>query len=212
MLNIGVRELEKEISEKRQKISSIKNKLLNVDRYTNIDELLVELIEQQEHTNKLLVLTNRILFMSLKNQLGGKTPIIEGIEDIAGNRYRTRVIRVDNVKFSTLNRSERIFTIKEAGMISEIELVSSNSTSDNKNYKVRVVADDNPIYNNSWDDFNSRSNHEADMTAFENTNDSKYVLLFQDIIFDESCYLEVYESYATFDYINVKYHEKIGFL
>ena len=50
------------------------------------------------------------------------------------------------------------------------------------------------------------------MTAFENTNDSKYVLLFQDIIFNESCYLEVYESYATFDYINVKYHEKIGFL
>ncbi|KKN07382.1 hypothetical protein LCGC14_1067760 [marine sediment metagenome] len=212
MLIIGVRELEKKITEKRTKIASIKNRLLNVDKFTNIDELLVELIEQTEHSNELLVLSNRILFMMLKAQLGGEIPMIEGIEDIAGSRYRTRVIRVDNVKFSVLNRQERIFTIKEAGVISEIELISANTDSDNKNYKVRLVADDNIIYNDSWDDFESRTNHEADMTAFDDTNNNKYVLLFQDIVFDESCYLEVYESYATFDYINVKYHEKIGFL
>jgi len=212
VLIIGVRELEKKITEKRTKIASIKNRLLNVDKFTNIDELLVELIEQTEHSNELLVLSNRILFMMLKAQLGGEIPMIEGIEDIAGSRYRTRVIRVDNVKFSVLNRQERIFTIKEAGVISEIELISANTDSDNKNYKVRLVADDNIIYNDSWDDFESRTNHEADMTAFDDTNNNKYVLLFQDIVFDESCYLEVYESYATFDYINVKYHEKIGFL
>ena len=212
MFIIGVRELEKKITEKRTKIASIKNRLLNVDKFTNIDELLVELIEQTEHSNELLVLSNRILFMMLKAQLGGEIPMIEGIEDIAGSRYRTRVIRVDNVKFSVLNRQERIFTIKEAGVISEIELISANTDSDNKNYKVRLVADDNIIYNDSWDDFESRTNHEADMTAFDDTNNNKYVLLFQDIVFDESCYLEVYESYATFDYINVKYHEKIGFL
>ena len=121
MLIIGVRELEKKITEKRTKIASIKNRLLNVDKFTNIDELLVELIEQTEHSNELLVLSNRILFMMLKAQLGGEIPMIEGIEDIAGSRYRTRVIRVDNVKFSVLNRQERIFTIKEAGVISEIE-------------------------------------------------------------------------------------------
>ena len=212
MLNIGVRELEKQINDKRKKIASLKNKLLNVDKYTGIDELLVELNERTEHTNELLVLSNRILFMMLKKQFGGVVPEIEGLEDIAGSRYSTRVIRVDNVKFSVLNRQEIIFTLKDAGIISEIELISSNSDVDNKNYKIRLVADDEPIYHDSWDNFNSRTNHEADMTAFDDTNNNKYVLLFQDIIFEESCYLEVYESYATFDYINVKYHKKIGLL
>ena len=212
MLIIGVREIERQIAEKRKKIASVKNRLLNVDKYTNIDELLVELIEQTEKTNELLVLLSRISFMALKAQLGGKTPIIEGIEDIAGSRYRTRVIRVDNIKSSVLKRQERIFTLKEAGVISEINIISANTDSDNKNYKVRVVADDRDVYNDSWDNFESRNMHDADMTAFDNTNENKYVLIFQDIVFDESCYLEIYESYATFDYIKVKYHEKIGFL
>ena len=212
MLIIGVRELEKQIADKRKKIAAVKNRLLSVDKYTNIDELLVELIEQQEHTNELLVLSNRILFMMLKKQFGGVAPEIEGLDAIAGSRYRTRVIRVDNVKFSVLKRNERIFSIKDAGIISEVELISANTDVDNKNYKVRIVADDNVIYNNSWTEFESRNMHESDMSAFENTNESKYVLLFQDIVFDDSCYLEVYESYATFDFINVKYHEKIGFL
>jgi len=159
-----------------------------------------------------LVLSNRILFMMLKKQFGGVAPEIEGLEDIAGSSYRTRVIRVDNLKFSILNRQERIFTIKKAGIISEINIISPNTDINNKNYKIRLVADDEPIYHDSWDNFETRNMHEADMTAFDNTNEGKYVLIFQDIVFENSCYLEIYESYATFDFINVKYHEKIGLL
>nr|BDI55235.1 MAG: DUF2961 containing protein [uncultured archaeon] len=139
-------------------------------------------------------------------------PVIEGLEDIGGSRYRSRVLRVDNIKFSALNRDEMIFKLEGGGIISEIELVSSNLIVNNKNYKARVVADDNVIYNDSWDNFQSRTMHEVDMTAFDDDNNLKYVLLFKDISYDETCYLEVYESYAEFDYINVKYHEKIGFL
>ena len=148
----------------------------------------------------------------MKAQSGGVVPQIEGIEDIVGNKYTTKKFRVDNIKFSILNRSEKIFTLEGSGIISEIELISSNSTVDNKNYKVRVVNDDSIAYNDSWEGFESRTMHEADMTAFDDTNTNKYVLLFQDICYEDSCYLEVYESYATFDYINVKYHEKIGLL
>jgi len=149
----------------------------------------------------------------LKAVSGGVIPEIEGIDALAGNKYTTKIFHVDNVKFSILNRDEMIFKLEGSGIISEIELVSSNSTVNNKNYKVRIVADDNVIYNDSWDNFNSRTMHEADMTAFNNdVIANKYVLLFQDICYEDSCYLEVYESYADFDYINVKYHEKIGIL
>ena len=185
---------------------------INFDKFTQQDELLIELIEETEQTNRLLVLSTRIQFLTLKAHLGGEVPVIEGLEDIGGNRYTTKVFRVDNVKFSILKRSERIFTLKGSGVISEIELISSNLDANNNNYKTRLVADDNIAYDGSWDSFESRNMHEADMTAFDDTNGNKYVLLFQDICYDESCYLEVYESYAEFDYINVKYHEKIGIL
>ena len=48
------------------------------------------------------------------------------------------------------------------------------------------------------------------MTAFDDTNNDKYVLIFQDIVYEDSFYLEIYECYATFEYINIKYHEKVG--
>jgi len=205
-----MREIEVAIAKKKKAIASIKGRTL--DKFTNIDELIIELIEQTENTNELLVLLNRISLAQLKVQSGGEMPVIEGLEGIGGSRYRSRVLRVDNVKFSIVNRDEMIFKLEGGGIISEIELISSNLTVNNKNYKARVVADDNVIYNDSWDNYNSRTNHEADMTAYNNTIDNKYVLLFQDICYDEYCTLEVYESYAEFDYINVKYHEKIGFL
>ena len=205
MLNIGVRELEKKIEEKKKAIASFK------DKFTTQDEL-TELIRLQEQTNELLILTNRILFTQLKTQLGGETPILEGLGGLMGDNYRTRVFRVDNLKFSILNRSEKIFTLKGSGIISEIELVSSNLSVDNKAYSVRIVADDNIVYDNSWDVFETRNMHEADMTCFDDTNNEKYVLLFQGICYNDSCTLEIYDSSAEFDYINVKYHEKIGFM
>ena len=209
-----MRELEKQIANKKREIASFKQgKSLNVvDKFTNIDEILLELVKRQETTNELLVLQARILFAFLKAQSGGVVPQIEGIEDIAGSKYTTKIFRVDNVKFSILNRDEMIFKLEGSGIISEIELVSANTTVNNKNYKARVVNDDKVAYNDSWDNFNSRTMHEADMTAYNDDIANKYVLLFQDICYDDYCSLEVYESYADFDYINVKYHEKISIL
>lgn len=152
------------------------------------------------------------MLTQIKIQSGGEVPVIEGLEDIVGNKYRTLIKRVDNIKFSILNRDEKIFELKGSGIISEINIISSNTTTDNKDYKARVIADGEIIYNDSWDGFNNRTMHEVDMSAFNDENDSKYVLLFKDICYDESCYLEIYESHADFDYVNIKYHEKIGFL
>lgn len=205
MLKIGVDGLEDLVEKKKREIAAFK------DKFTSQDELRI-LIEHQEKTNELLILTNRILFTQLKAQLGGETPILEGLEGLSGDSYRTKVFRVDNLKFHLLNRKERIFLFEGSGIISEIELISSNSDSDNKEYRVRIVADDNIVYDNSWDEFETRNMHEADMTCFDDNNNDKYVLLFQGICYNDSCYLEVYDSYAEFDYINVKYHEKIGFV
>ena len=183
---------------------------INFDKFTQQDELLVELIEETEQTNKLLVLSNRLLLALLKAQYGnGEIPVIEGLEGFGGSKYRTRVIRFDNVK-----ETGRIFLLSGAGVISEVELISSNSSVNNKDYGVRIVADDNIIYDNSWDEFEARNMHEADMTAFEDSNNDKYVLLFQDICYEDSCYLEIYGMHTSceFNYINVKYHEKIGIL
>ena len=196
------------IAKKKKAIASIKGRTL--DKFTNIDELIIELIEQTENTNELLVLLNRISLAQLKVQSGGEMPVIEGLEGIGGSRYRSRVLRVDNVKFSIVNRDEMIFKLEGGGIISEIELISSNLNVNNKAYSVRIIADDNPMYVGTWDSFESRTMHEADMTAFDDTNNDKYVLLFQNIMYDSLCYLEVYNSSAEFDYINVKYHEKIG--
>jgi uncharacterized coiled-coil protein SlyX len=211
---ITLEELKRQIAEKKQAIASIRERMkFDTDKYTKIDELLIEQIEEQELTNRLLVLNNRILFLLLKAQYGGgEAPAIEGIEDIFGSRYRSRVLRVDNIKFSLIDRKEKVFALEGSGMISEIELISPNTSVNNKDYSVRIIADDNIIYNGTWESFESRTMHEADMTAFDDTNNSKYVLLFQDIMYDSICTLEIYDAHysAELEYVNVKYHEKIS--
>ena len=210
MLTIAVRELEERIEKKKKQIAAFKERFkIDIDKYTKQDEILLALLEEQEQTNNLLVLNNRILFTLLKTQFAGDVPVLETLEGFGGTKYRTRVIRFDNVK-----QEGKVFNLQGAGVISEVELISDDSDDNNKDYSVRIMADDNIIYDNSWDVFETRNMHEADMTAFDDNNNDKFVLLFQDICYEDYCSLEIYNMHTSceFDYINVKYHEKISLM
>ncbi len=206
MLNID--ELRKKVAEKGRALEAIlKNP---IDKFTDVDDLLREnlilqrdLIEEQHISNKLLL---HILF---KEDSGGLAPykpegidteaILEGLG--AGDDYQT----LNKI----LSGKDANISVEGSGIIDTIKLVSNTTTTDNKDYSVEIVCDDNILYKDSWDNLEARTATERGMVCYEDDIKGQYLLIFRTILYTERFSVKVFSSKATFSLVQVKYHQKV---
>lgn len=203
-------------AELRKKIIETENSLKSdfnpIDNFTKIDDLLRETvialrssIKEQRINNKLL------LAIYYKNGEKGKIQP-NGIDTSAilsdlnlRDDYKTLVKNLENVK---ITGNEIVFEISGIGIIAEIKFQSSNSTTDNKNYAVRIHSDKDLIYGGTWTTFESRSYYESDLTCYNDDINGYYILSFKNVAYLKNLKIEVYESSATFTNIYMKIHKK----
>ena len=178
---------------------------------TDIQDLTME----QRETNRQKKINNKLLLalyyqedsdgnVIQRDPMAMDTKILESISK--GGAYITRVVNIIN---KDIGEKEIIFEQEFEGALAEVLFVSSTSSTDNKAYSARVVADDNIIYEDSYTNFEARSNHETDMACFEDEIDDKYLLQFQNVSFNQKILVEVYNSSALFERIYIKYHRSV---
>lgn len=216
MANISSLSIEnlKKVVEKKQKdekqYNLSKGFKINIDKYTKIDELLRDLIKETHITNKILV----ALYiqeaadgsMVAKDPTGVDTSaILKGLRGV--DDYRTLNPIFNNIKIE--GSSKEIFNVKGSGIIDVIKFISSTSTVNNKDYSVRIRGNNTILYQNSWTELESRTPNERGMVCFEDEDNNEYVLIFKTIAYSESFKIEIYDSNATLDMIQVKYHERV---
>ena len=202
MLTIAVHELEAKIEEKKKQIAAFRERFkIDIDKFTKQDEILLELLKEQEETNKLLVLNNRILLTLLKTQFGEDIDLIESLEGYGEGDYQTI-----NIQTTGKDASYR----KEGtGYIELIRLVSSSLDVNNKDYSIEIVCDDNVLYKGTWDTLEGRSATEKGMVCFEDEIDNQYILNFLGNYYTEYFEVKVYDSKATFSLFQIKFHNKV---
>ena len=215
--SLSIEELKKGIAEKKAILAD--RKINVIDKFTNIDELLIEttkrlnvLIDEQEETNRQMRISNKILLGLLVEELEDGTVVRKDasgidaakiLESIGDGEGRTTIIK----SIPNLSGDKRVFELKDSGFIIEIMFKSSSSSTDNKDYSVRVYADETIIYQNSFTNFEARNYFETDMTCYEDTQESYYFLHFKNISYRNSFIVEIYDSSATFEQIYLKYIE-----
>jgi len=156
-----------------------------------------------------LVLSNRLLLALLKAQYGSKVPFEpEGIDAEAileslgaGDDYQT----LNKI----LSGKDANISVKGTGIIDTIKLVSNTTTTDNKDYSVEIVCDDNILYKDTWDNLETRTATERGMVCYEDDIKGQYLLIFRTILYTESFEIKVFASKATFSLVQVKYHQKV---
>ena len=216
--SLSIEELRKKVQEKKANFSkSLKidsSKIL--DKYTNIDELVRDLVLAQHETNDALNMTNKLLIAlylqeASDGSLVAKQPngiidtsaILEGLR--GGDDYRTLNKIIHNE-----TGDKTILEIKGSGIIDVIKFVSSNASVDNKDYSVRIRSDTTILYANTWAEFEARTPSERGMVCYEDDiTHNEYLLIFKTIAYSENLTIEIYESNATLSLIQVKYHEKV---
>jgi hypothetical protein len=202
VLIIGIREIEAKIQEKKKQIASFKDRFkIDIDKFTKQDEILLELLREQEETNKLLVLNNRILLTLLKTQFGEDISLIESLEGYGEEGYQTINIQTSGKDVN--------YRKEGSGFIELIRLVSSSLDVNNKDYSIEVVCDDNVLYKGSWDTLEGRSATEKGMVCFEDEIDEQYILNFLGNYYSEYFEVKVYDSKATFSLFQIKFHSKV---
>ncbi len=202
MLIIGVRELEAKIQEKKKQIAAFRERFkIDFDKFTKQDEILLALLQEQEETNKLLVLNNRILLTLLKTQFGEDIELIESLEGYGEGDYQTINIQTSGKDVN--------YRKKGTGFIELIRLVSSSLDVNNKDYSIEVISDDNVLYKGTWDTLEARSATEKGMVCFEDDIAEQYILNFLGNYYSEYFEVKVYDSKATFSLFQIKYHSKV---
>lgn len=182
-----------------------------LDRYTQIDDLLRISIRQQTLTNKLLV---ALLAGTGQQQVEGVDLLTMAqqlnVKDILqADTYKTTIKNPKNISTTSLTK-KLIFEAKYGGTLGEVYFLSDVSNDNNNNYKVKIISDGEVIYEDTWTNFNIRSNYERDMTAFY--DDDNYVISFQNIAFNNSLLIEVVGTTVntvTFHNIYIKIHKKL---
>lgn len=199
--------------------ASFAPKINVLDKFTNIDELLIEntiatrdsIIEQRE-TNRQMRISNRLILALLVEELEDGTVIrkdVSGIdtdkilESIGKGGGRTTIVK----SLPNFSGNKTVFELSDSGFVIEIMFKSSTSSTDNKDYSVRVSADNTIIYQDSFATFESHNKFERDMTCYEDTRDSYYFLQFKNISYKNKFVVEIYESEATFEQVYIKYLE-----
>lgn len=192
--NISTEKLREIVAEKKKTLADIvsvikkEKKEVPIDRFADISTLLYENILAQKETNvqlrKLIELYQR------------EVPTIE--------RYGILVHLLQNV---VIIGKKTVFEGNFAGIINEISFRSVSSVPANGIFSIRVTADENIPYADSYTNFAARHKYETDMTAFD--DDDFYIVQFQNIAFNKSILIEVYDSTATFSRIYMKYHKEM---
>lgn len=184
-----------------------------IDRYTQIDELmrknqilLSELLEAQKITNRLLVIQMKAQPDEIIRGYPEAGIDLAGILGGGAARYTSFMFEYPN---QVIVGELDIYNEKHGGGIQEIIFLSDSALAANAVYSVQIMADDKRIYNDSYSNFAIKSDYETDMTAFEDLVNSRYVLTFQNVFFNESCYIRVYNSTATFIYIILKIAKRL---
>lgn len=186
-----------------------------IDQFTNIDDILrathniqVDMLYMLKNLAMSSALQNELLYHIYIKGFGGKREDIkiEGLDSLFGNRMVTKNIKLSNITPSTDN--EEVYNLDGNGYVVEIIFLSSDSSTDNKEYSVRVTSNDNIIYDDSWDNFNSSSEYQNGATAFDNDRNGYYILNLQNFFFRNGFKINVYNSSATFTEINIKYHKE----
>lgn len=205
------------INEKRQQIARVKKEIEIeqggvIDKFTSVDEILNQLLREQQESNNLLELQIRILYAIYKKEIGQGSQSIDiqqpllDIEDVFSSRYQTRFIPLENPDLGT----GRVVHHEEgSGYIVEIIFVSSTDDVDNKSYSVRIIIDDNTMYNGSFTSFETRSLRETDLTCYEDDNYDLYILHFSNIFYIYNFTVEVYANDAQFEQIYIKYNREV---
>ena len=214
--------LEKNKNEKLSisKKNSFAPKLDIIDKFTSIDELLIQsiqetrdLIMEQKETNRQMQINNKLLLaLFYKESADGSvvqrdpiaidTSILEEIS--RGGAITTRKIDLIN---QNISGKQVIFEGEFEGGLAEILFTSSTSTTDNKDYSVRILADNDPQYQGTFTEFEARGGTETDMACFEDEINEWYLLQFQNVNFSNKILIEVYDSSAEFIRIYIKYHK-----
>lgn len=186
-----------------------------IDRYTQIDDLLRnnqilmgQLLTQQTNTNKLLYTMLKsgqitgVPISGMPYEAITKTDISNIIS--GGNQYKTFVREFPNHTIST-GTTYTLINEKFSGIISEIYLLST--LAQGSTYSIKVTADTEKIYDDTWTNFSARNSYESDMSAFSDA--TYYVLSLQDIAFNESIVVEIYNANLTFYRIYMKVHRRV---
>ena len=197
---------------KKQKTPS---DLQPITNFGSTDELLYDnilatkdLISQQKETNRQLEINNKLLLTLFSEEKDEKKAsndtILAGM--LKGLGMVTQVVEFNN---KTIGEKEIVFQGNFEGGLAEILFVSSTSTTNNKAYSARIVADDNIIYQDSYTNFEAKNATETDMACFEDEFNNWYLLQFQKVNFMKSILVEIFDSSATFLRIYVKYHKVV---
>lgn len=222
-----LKKIKESLEKNKQNKLSISDKIIKpninvLDKFTDIDDLLRisiqetrDLIMEQRETNRQMQINNKLLLalyyqedvdgkMIQKDPMGIDTTILESIA--RGGASITRFVELTN---KNISGNEIIFEGGFEGFLVEILFVSSTSTTDNKDYSVRILSDDNIAYQDSYTNFEAKGGTETDMAAFEDEDNSWYLLQFQGIGFHQRIFVEVYNSKCTFLRIYLKYHRSV---
>lgn len=184
-----------------------------IDRFTQLDELLKKSIEVQTTNAELQIQANQLLLAIWQQREtiagdSGLPPTLAALPSIGelptlGGRYKytTDILELKNQR---IIGDKIIFSFEFGGAISEIIFLSSDSSAINKVYKVRVIADGKTIWNDTYNNFEVGSDYYTDMTAYDDEDGGFYVLSFNNIFFNNTVNLTIYNSTATFTKIYIK--------
>ncbi len=132
----------------------------------------------------------------------------ESLKKIGRFTYQTIVRKLSEI---TLTGNLEIAREEYSGILSELLLVSTSGVSGNDDYSVRVVADGNEVYNETFSNFSAYyHSYCEDVSA---NDDGSYIYLnIRDVFFTKSLKIEVYKigSQVTFDRIIVKLYKKVA--
>lgn len=136
------------------------------------------------------------------------TSFLEELKAIVRPRYKT-VPKV--FKGITAQNKLEVLSEQYEGMLSEITFLSTSGVAGANSYSVRIIADGESIYNDSWVNFNYYYHaYMTDVACFD--DGTFYVLTFNDIFFDKSIKIDIFNvgsAGVQFDYIFIKLFKRL---
>lgn len=167
----------------------------------NDTKMLAEILRTQRETNRLLRESgegnNEISILPEPKIIAG---LARGLV-YRGYRYKSKMFIIPNIE---IIGNKTIYDERHGGAIQEVIFLSDSTVDANMDYSVKIMADGENIYNDSYTGFAVLSPYETDMSAFEDVTYDRYVTTFQNIFFNDHCYIQVYDSTAKFLYIILK--------
>lgn len=177
-----------------------------IDTFTSIDELLEVIALLQQQTYKQQELTNKLLYLLIQS-IGQGQPVQVDLGNTSNllsisDEYKTFIFQRVNFSGDAV-----VFEKQASGIISELSFLSDVSDSDNADFSIKIVSDNDVLVDKTYTELAGKNNYRTDITAYNDS--SYYALIFKDIAFSSNIVIQIYNSSATFDEIYLKYHERL---